>query len=162
MTDKIVKVTVRIEGLDALIRKLNSIGPQAYRPAIAEAATHVKGVIATYPPQRTGRRQPFKTAQSRRFFFAALRDGRIEVPYRRGTSPGSEAMGRRWTIQFRNQGKTAIVGNNASYVSLVHGHTEQSRFHKEGGWKTDRQIADQESREVKRIFSRHIARWSNA
>lgn len=161
MPDKIVNVSVRVEGLDALIRKLNSLGPRAIRPAIAEAATHVKGVIATYPPQRTGRRQHLKTARSRRFFFAALRDGRIEVPYRRGLSPGSEAMGRRWTIQFRNQGKTAIVSNDASYVSLVHGHTEQSHFHKEGGWKTDRQIADQEAKPVRRIFARHIAQWSN-
>lgn len=150
---------VQVLGLDELLRKLGGFGLNAVRPAIAEIATHIKSVIATYPPQRPGRKQPFKTDKQRRFFFAALREGRIEVPYRRGQSPGSEAMGRRWTIQFRDNGLTAIVGNNASYVHVVHDSEEQSHFHQQGGWKTDRQIATQESRNAQRILSKHYQRW---
>jgi hypothetical protein len=153
---------IRIEGLDKLLKKLGKLGPPVYAPAIAESATHIKSVIATYPPRVLGRKQPPKTLRQRIFLINAIEEGLIEVPYRRGLSPGSEAMGRRWTIVFRDRGKTAIVGNNASYVSLVQGHGTQSPFHEEGGWKTDRQVADQESREVKEILARHIAVWARS
>lgn len=152
-------VDVRIEGLDRVLKKLGRLGPKVYKPAIAEGAAHIKSVIAEYPPRQLGRKQPPKTMKQRIFLINAIKEGRIEVPYRRGRSPGSEAMGRRWTIQFRDDGKTAVVGNNASYVERVHDSDKQSAFHKDGGWKTDRQVADGEAQEVKEIMIRHIRAW---
>jgi hypothetical protein len=38
--------------------------------------------FSTYPPQ-TRKPQPFKTARQRKYFFWALRTGKIQVPYRR-------------------------------------------------------------------------------
>lgn len=154
--------SVKIEGLDKLLKKLGKLGPPVYRPAIAEAATHIKNVIARYPPRILGRKQPPKTMRQLLFLIYAIREGIIDFPYRRGQSPGSEAMGRRWTIVFRDEGKTAVVGNNASYVRLLHDHDDQTEFHKGGGWKTDRQVAEQEAREVRIILARHIASWSRS
>lgn len=152
---------VKVGGLEGLIKKLNSLGPDAIKPAVAKAAAHLKRVISVYPPQKTGRKQPFKTDKQRRFFFAALREGRIEVPYRRGQSPGSEALGRRWTIQFRDNGTSAVVGNNASYAPYVLDDEEQSHFHQEGGWKTYGQVAKQERPIIRDIMAARIGEWTN-
>lgn len=146
---------VRVEGLDQLLRKLARLGPSVYRPAVAEAATHVKDVIAVYPPQRRGK-QPPKTMKQFIFLTHAIPNGLIDYPYRRGISRTSEALGRRWTIEYRNNGLTAIVGNNASYVRWVHDGEDQSFYHKTTGWKTDKQVVREEAREVKEILARHV------
>ena len=148
---------VRVEGLDKLLRKLGKMGPSVFRPAIAEAATHIKSKIAQYPRVRHGK-QPFKTDKSRRYFFFALRNSLIEVPYRRGLSPGSEALGRRWTVEFRDDGKTAVIGNNASYARLVQSDDEQTNYHRLTGWPTDKSVAETEAHEVREIIARHISR----
>lgn len=147
--------TVRVEGLDDLLRKLGKMGPGVYKPAIAEGAAHIKSVIATYPPARHGA-QPFKTVKQMRYFFYALANGLIEVPYKRGISPNSEALGRRWTIAFRDDGKTAVIGNNASYAQIVQDDKLQSNYHRVTGWKTDKQVAESEARELREIVARHI------
>ncbi len=146
---------IRVEGLNKLLKKLGKMGLQVYRPAIAESGAHIKSVIAVYPPRRHGK-QPFKSARQRAFFFYALKNGLIEVPYRRGLSPKSEALGRKWTVEFRDGGKTAVVGNNVSYGPLVQKHDKQSMYHRVTGWKTDRQVATDEARAVKQILARHI------
>lgn len=151
---------VTIEGLDKLLKKLGRLGPRVYRPAIAEAGAHIKSAIATYPTRQLGRKQPPKTMRQFIFLVNAFREGLIDFPYRRGQSPGSEALGRKWTVEFRDEGKTAIVGNNASYARFMHDPDEQSHFHAEGGWKTTRQIAEEEADAVREILGRHIATWA--
>jgi len=146
---------VRVEGLDKLLKKLGKMGPGVYKPAIAEGATHIKSVIATYPPARH-ESQPFKTLRQIRYFFYALKNGLIEVPYRRGLSPSSEALGRKWTVEFRDDGKTAVVGNNTSYGPLVQKDGVQSNYHRITGWKTDKQVAESEAKPLRDIMARHI------
>lgn len=153
------EIDIRVEGLDRVLKKLGRLGPAVYRPAIAEGAAHIKSVIAVYPPRQLGRKQPPKTLRQRLFLIWAFATGVLDFPYRRGRSPGSEALGRRWTIQFRDNGKTAVVGNNASYARYMHDPADQSYFHKEGGWKTSRQVADEEAREVYEIMIKHIQQW---
>lgn len=150
---------VTIEGLDKVLKKLGRFGPQVYRPAIAEAGSHIKSVLAQYPPRQLGRKQPPKTMRQFLFLVHAIAEGIIDFPYRRGQSPTSEALGRKWTVELRDEGRTAIVGNNASYAKFVHDPNDQSHFHAEGGWKTTRQVAEQEANDVQRILAAHIARW---
>lgn len=127
------------------------------KTAIQAGGLYVKGKIAEYPP-RSSRPQPFKTDKSRRFFFAALKDGRIDVPYRRGQSPGSEKLGQSWTVRMVDNGMTAEVGTNVSYAKLVQKEGEQSHYHKVTGWKTDEQIVKQERSNVVKAVEREIAR----
>src|SRR5690348_5011101 len=88
-----------VRGLEQVNRKLDRITapPQA---ALAEAATLVKSKAASYPPQPSGRKQPFTSDRQRRGFFAKLRAGEIEVPYRRGSSPGSQKLGAQWFVEL--------------------------------------------------------------
>jgi len=147
---------IKIEGLDAAIRKCEKIGSlDIVKAGLKEAGTHVKGKIAQYPP-RTYVPQPFVSARQKAFFFAALADGRIEVPYRRGQSPGSEDLGQRWSIKVQKGGLRVVVGNNAAYGPFVQGPDEQAWFMKARGWKTTDQIAEQESDNVNRIVAERI------
>lgn len=141
---------IRIEGLPPLLKKIRSLAElQPVVGAIKAAALHLKGKVAVYPEQKHLTRvsvygTPFKSNKQRRFFFAALRKGEIEVPYRRGESPGSQTFGRRWTVHTLNRGLTAEVGNNAAYGPLLMDKEKQSRYHAMAGWRTtDDVIADE-------------------
>lgn len=79
-----------------------------------------------YPAQRNAP-QPFKTAKQRKWFFWALSEGIIEVPYRRTGKLASSWRAKKegwshWTLE-----------NSAAYASLVVGRNEQARYH-EGHW----------------------------
>jgi hypothetical protein len=116
-------------------------GPQlqvAMRAATKAAAAVGQDRIAKYPGVRR-RKMVFASDRQRRGFFARLRSGAIEVPYRRGSSPGSETLGRRWHI--RQHGAIGhVLTNDASYAPLVHGADTQAAYHK-GNWKTDEGLA---------------------
>jgi hypothetical protein len=89
------------------------------RAATKAAAAEGQDRIAQYPPVRR-RKVTFVSDKQRRAFFARLRSGEIEVPYRRGTSPGSQTLGRRWHIRPSGQ-INHVLTNDASYAPLVHG-----------------------------------------
>lgn len=107
---------------------------QVFHAALATMAVFVKGKAAVYPPARH-EPQPFTTDKQRRGFFARLRAGEIEVPYRRGGSPGTEYMNRSWDTSASDGGWSQTVGNRASYAPLVQGKS-QSFYHKQSGFKT--------------------------
>jgi hypothetical protein len=146
-----MQTSIRVEGLDKLLKKLDKLGSGVYRPALAEAGAYIKNIMASYPPQITGRAQPFKTRRQRAFVMAALREGLITVPYRR-----TGGLGRRWTVVLRDGGKTAVVSNNAPHARLMHAAGDQAQFHAAGGWKTDKQVAQEEAGAVKAILARHV------
>jgi hypothetical protein len=77
----------------------------------------------------------------RRGFFAKLKSGEIEVPYRRGQSPGSEKLGQSWTVRRENMGFRAIIGTNVSYAQLVQDSAKQTSYHRGTGWITTKQTA---------------------
>ena len=149
---------IQIEGLDKAIRKCNAIGSlDIVKAGLKAAGVHVKGKLAQYPPRKY-LPQPFKTDKQRRFFFAALRDGRIEVPYRRGQSPGSEDLGQKWTVKDRKGGLQVVVGNNVSYGPYVQDPASQSGYMKAVGWKDTDQVAQEETAKVNEILAKEIDR----
>jgi hypothetical protein len=135
---------IHIEGIEPLLAKVKTLAQlKGIAKVVKAAAVHVKGKLATYPAQRHGP-QPFKTDKSRRFFFWALKNGKIDVPYRRGVSPGSERLGSKWTIRGTNAGLTQTLGNNTSYGRLVQSDKGQTAYHAATGWKTVEQVAHEE------------------
>lgn len=90
-----------------------------------------------YPASPRGFKMIFKSDKQRRFFFSALRSGRIQVPYRRtgklkanwrfSSLPGSEIF-------------TASIYNNLDYRPFVQGFVrEQARIHR-GRWQSQEEI----------------------
>lgn len=151
-------MTIHIEGIEPLLSKLTTLAQlKQLAKAVKAAAIHVRGKAARYPAE-SHRPQPFKTDKQRRGFFAKLRSGEIEVPYRRGISPGSETLGRKWTIAGSNAGLTQTIGNNASYAKLVQSDEDQTGYHRATGWQTVTQIVDNERETVIQYIQEEIER----
>ena len=149
---------IRIEGLTSLRKIMEEVGSlKPVKIGMASGAIHLKGKIAK-PPPVSRRPQPFVSDKQRRGFFAKLRSGEIEVPYRRGISPGSERLGQRWTVQAKDGGLTWVVGSNASYGELVQARRMQTFYHKVTGWKTIEDVTEQEKNTVARGVKREIDR----
>ena len=141
--------SLRVEGIHELISQIKTLAElKPVQGAIKTVALHLKGKLAQYPEQKHLTRyevygQSFRATQ-RRYFFWALRKGKIEIPYRRGESPGSQTFGRRWTIATSNYGFTAEVGNNAQYGPLLMDEGQQTRYAAKVGWRTVQDVADEE------------------
>ena len=147
-------VTIRLEGAEALIRKITTLAQlKSMGAAVRAAAVLVRGKIAHYPQERHDRNDALygksdKAAKMRRGFFYHLRHGDIRVPYARGSPPGSKKLGGSWTIEGSNAGLTQTVGTNVSYARLVQGPELQTAYHKTTGWKTTDTVANEERKTV--------------
>lgn len=145
-------ISVRLEGDDELLRiakELKSLKP--LKLGLKRGGSFLKGRVAKYPPQR---RRPIQFASDtqRRHFFYLMRTKQIEVPYRRGISPGSERHGQSWTIKVERGGLKVVVGSDTSYGPLLQDPDEQTEYHKEGGWKDVGQVAKDAEDDINRII----------
>lgn len=151
---------VEVLGLEETIRKLDGLDdPAVFHRPMTEATAHVHRVIARYPPSPEGRPQPFKTDKQRRYFFWALRNGKITVPYRRtGTA------GRKWTTEVSLDGRTGRVGNNVPYGRVLYdeSYEKYSHYHAETGWPTIQKVARSEQSAVAGYFDRQYQRYTRA
>lgn len=125
-----------IEGLDALLSKLTKLSETRHLTnGLKLVAAHIVGILQKYPAV-SRRPQKFKTAKQRRYFFWALKAGKIEVPYRRGASPGSRNLKQRWRVVVETPTRV-VAENNSPYAVLVHKAGSQAFYHKVTGWQTD-------------------------
>lgn len=86
------------------------------------------------PPPSPGSMQ-YKSERQRRFVMAMIREGKIKVPYVRGTGgglKGSEALNRSFRVDL--EGDNAVLYSAASYAPYVIGD-QQADIHR-GRWKT--------------------------
>ena len=146
-----------IRGDVELRRKLAQLKDmKAIEPALKASAMYVKGKISKYPAGNQHRPQEFVSDKQRRFFFWALKNGIIEVPYRRGQSPGSEDHGQSWTIQGMKGGLQQIIGSDTSYGPLLQDELLQTAYHRATGWKTTYTVMVEEEEEVLQFIKRAV------
>lgn len=150
-----------IEGLAQLlvtVEELRDLVPA--RAALRAGALMLRGALAAYPPA-SRRPQPLRTDRQRRGFFYRLHHGLIDVPYRRGSSPGSETLGRRWTIGEEDDGRRQVIGNNARYGRPVQDADYQTAYHRDTGWPTVQGVEESEGPKVfdlvKAYVDEHLA-----
>lgn len=132
---------VRIEGLAELLKKLKAIGElDQIKPALKAAALHIKGVVNEYPPA-TEANSPSQARWYERGYGPRWRlaDGSV------GGRKTSKTLGRKWTVKSSQGGYTWTVGNNVSYGPFVQDPDHQAAFHRERGWLTTQDVADQET-----------------
>ena len=147
----------RIIGDRELRRKLNKLtNPRELAPTIKAEAVELKGAISKYPGGNQHRPQPFKTEKQRRFFFWALRNDIIEVPYRRGQSPGSEDHSQSWTVKGMKGGLQQVIGSDTSYGPLLQDADRQASYHKETGWKTTDEVIEEKEEQVLKAIQRKV------
>ena len=123
---------VQIFGVDTLQKRTYQLQePSRFSRAFGAGALHLKGKLAVVPPVSRRPQSHLWSPKQRRGFFAALRSGKIEVPYIRGSSPSSQNLPQRWRVTVRAQ--SAEISNNARYAGLVQGE-KQTGYHRVTGW----------------------------
>jgi len=144
---------VYIEGLDELIKKLNSIQEmKAVKTALKAAGAHIQGIMVDYPPATIGNSPSNPTNHWYERGYGShwrRKDGSI------GGRQTSETLNRKWTIKEEFSGLQVIVGNNVSYGHWVQGD-DQTRVHKAHGWLTTRQVVERESEKVVNFVKKEI------
>ena len=147
------EIVVEVRGIEELQARLGRALSQAVlRAAMTRATALVQQRLAVYPPQAHRGLGGFKSDKQRRFFFAALREGRIEVPYvRTGT------LGRRWTTEIAGEGDDLVgtVGNQTSYGPYVMDRDLQAPMH-QGVWPVAQEMAEQAAGDVLGIFQQAV------
>jgi len=147
MADTVVTVT----GLDELIKRLDNAGkPEVIRAALKGAAAHVKTIVSVYPPSSEanvpGQRRWYERGYGSKW---TRRDGTVNG------RQSSESLGRKWTVKAQGN-YSATIGNNVSYAPYVHDPEEQTSFHASRGWKTTKQVADEEIGRVTEFIVREL------
>ena len=140
-----MSISTKIEGVDAIIRKLGRVeGVKHLRQPMQRSVYRLQGRMAQYPAQRPGSR--YVRGQG-----MANAQGIV-------THKTSENLGKKWTSKIE-QGSGSItgkVGNNASYAPPVQSYRFQARIHR-GLWQTDRYVVDTEYRTIVRDFENAIS-----
>ena len=149
-------MTVEVQGLDELMKKLDTVAKlEGAKRGIKAAALFIKGKVAEYPPASSANaaggypKRWYQRGAGPRY---ARRDGSV------GGRNTSETLGRKWTIKMQSGGLGAIVGNNVSYGPYVQDEQRQARFHKRRGWKTTKRIIDHHSKQVVEMVAKEIDR----
>lgn len=133
-------ITINLEGMEELLQAIESLEDlKPIRGAVQAMALYMKGKVAVYPPYRHIPRKQiygfsFFSDKQRKWFFAAVAEGRINVGHSSRGGKTSQGFGRRWTITPLNSGLTAIIGNNTSYGEFLMG-AKRSKRSEAGGWR---------------------------
>lgn len=151
--------TIRIEGIDEIAKKIRSLEEMKHvKGAIYKAAQFIELRLRASYPEKPHRPNPMikLNPKVRRGFFYHLKEGNIEVPYRRGASLTSEDLQNSWTTRQENQGWRAVVGTNVSYARLVMDRSKQTQYHKVTGWPTVDDIAEKYGKQAIDIISQAL------
>lgn len=146
---------IKYDGLEPLLKKLTKLSQLKYViAAIKAAAAHVKGKADDYPPSTIANSPDNPTGRWYERGYGPKWQTRSGVHGRKT----SETLGRRWAIKIEDHGLTAIIGNNVSYAPFVHSREEQAGFHKDRGWKTVEDVAEEETPVVLDFLHQEIDR----
>lgn len=148
MTD----VSIDLGGVPEMLYALG-VNASDMHTGLAAGANYLKAQLAAYPPERHAP-QPFVSDRQRRGFFAKLRSGEIEVPYRRGRSPGSRKLGQSWRV--RSSPLEAVVGTTVSYAPLVMARGDQTRYHRATGWRTAEDVQERDGERAVEIVKETV------
>jgi len=147
-------INYRIEINDSAVSKLfnrldHASVMQVLRPPMEASLTSLYNDLTDYPPPSRGKVR-FKSARQRKYFFWAVKQGIITVPYVR-----SGKLGQSWTtrIDTTATGMYGRVGTNMSYARWVQSDELQARIHR-GNWMTDEQAFGQRRDEIVQRFRR--------
>jgi hypothetical protein len=126
-----LKITIR--GLNEALEGIGKLRADMVADAAKSAALATIAVAKPYPAASRAR-QPFRSAASRRFFFAALRSGAITVPYRR-----TGALQDAWDWTPTADG--ADVVNAHPHADATITKAKRFKYHN-GTWPTEDEIAE--------------------
>lgn len=109
----------------------------------------LQGELTNYPgPPMRPYPKMLRTEKQRRWFFWALREGVIHVPY---TRTGKLGQSWTWKIDMTGSGLRGEIGTNLKYAKWVQHRGRQARIH-QGNWLTDYGAVEHRREEIGRRF----------
>lgn len=125
---------IDVTGLKEINDKLNRLPNEAVDAGTDNANEYLLNVMQTYPPKKSVTRKAaygvtFFSDKQRRWFFANLNKGTIDVPYNR-----TQGLAQSWKIV--GSGRNSFLANEAPAAPYVIGDNTQSRHEAMVGWKT--------------------------
>jgi hypothetical protein len=129
-------LSIHVYGIDELFRRLDRMAANDVLEAPMRAGLlDLENYMKDYPATQSRKPNPgtFVSDRQRRYVMAAIRDGRITVPYKRTGKLGQSWT---WEITRHSNGLTGKIGTNLRYAPLVQSHSRQARMHS-GNWRTD-------------------------
>ena len=155
-------VDIQVSGIDAVLAKVIMLeSPDAQRSVMRDVAEFMRGKLQRYPAYRyVSRRQAygqtFVSDKQRRWFFAALRSGELQIPYVR-----TRTLRNQWVIADA-PGGDVILRNYTDYAKWVQQGSTQSRMMTLRGWQTEDDVTAQNAAGIARVadesYNRYIKR----
>lgn len=147
---------IEVEGIDTLFRRLDRMAAIDKLEAPMKASVlDLVSYMEEYPARQSRKPNPgvFVSERQRRYVMAAIRDGRITVPYKRTGKLGQSWT---WKIERHSNGLTGKVGTNLDYAPWVQAHGRQASIHR-GNWRTDLMALEERRSAILERFRRAIA-----
>lgn len=152
-------IGIDIRGVEPLTKYLDDLKKaEIAKRASEEVAKYLLNVLRTYPPyQYVSRANAYPDApagpgwfsdKQRRWFFAALANGELNLPYQR-----TQGLSRGW--QIVGSGDNIIIVNETDYGIHVMGDSQgefQSRMSARIGWKTMPYILSERQDRITKII----------
>jgi hypothetical protein len=131
---------------------------RALRAAMDDSTSLLKRDLNTYPANRSRKLNPgqFVSDRQRKFVMAAIREGRIKIPYKR-----TRTLSRAWHVPpYRSvagmlHGEVVSSGNMAPYNRRVQDRELQARLH-QGNWATVQTVGERRASTIQRYFDRRL------
>lgn len=139
-------IGIDIIGEDVLAEKLKKLPPAVQDAAVDEVSSYLLNILKAYPSKNyitrtTAYGKSFFTDKQRKWFFASLNDGSINIPYRR-----TQGLARAW--EKLGSGAYTILVNEAQGAKYVIGDKTQSRHEMLVGWRTVGQVIKVHTRRI--------------
>lgn len=134
-------MTVRVDGVDRLLRDLDKLQSRQFRFRLRVVIGELlRNAIARYPPKP---QYPLRWASQKQRFWhkRAAELGEIEVPYRRQFSLQSQRTGLGWAVATESD--NVFVGTRVTYAPYVQSAAKQQPFHADTGWVTDEKAVNE-------------------
>lgn len=142
-------IAIDVQGIAQLQRLLHDLPPLVRDDVVDDVSRYLINVLHAYPPYKyVSRRQAygrtFVSDKQRRWFFASLADGSLQIPYRR-----TQNLSRGWKQVGR--GAQSIIANETPYAALMMGDSEQTRHAALIGWRTLEQTLDERADRITEV-----------
>lgn len=146
--------TLTIKGIDELRAKLGALeAGKLLRPVMTAAVERAKSAIAVYPPASEA-----NTPNQRRWYERGWGSKWMRADGTVGGKKSSEMLGRSWTTSVAQDGRSAEVGTKVTYAQYVQDRDFQPAFHKNRGWRTVQDVAEEQGPEIVKMIEDEINR----
>jgi hypothetical protein len=131
---------------------------QVLHQTLEEVGKLLMDDLKQYPPQRHVSRaqaygQTFSSDRQRRWFFAALASGELQLPYSR-----TNTLADAWKLEPLGSEGVGLI-NEAPYAGLVMGKGTQARMMKLIGWPTVESVLKRYRPRIGRVAMQSILKW---